>query len=433
MSAEVASSSTREKAWETVVEQFNIVSRLNDAEFVDIQASELKRYFEPRLLAKIDHEKQLPPVFRENGIRILPLSISTYRLGRFEIFHSISESQDSTKVTAPKRIPAFVKTLNAELITSEQAAIYAASMSGVLEDFTGEESVLVNSGRMRTGEFEFAIEQTAGGNLTIPVKNAQIEIDAGFEAEHSLILIEAKNHSAVDFNVRQLYYPFRSWLKRIDKPVRSVFMTYVNREMRVNEYEFIDPLNFSSIRPVRSGVYTFSDAGIPRDKLFNLARSLEKVGRYDIPFPQADSFQRVLDLIEILIDKPRELADLTGIFGFVGRQANYYSDAGRYLGLIEKRTGPDGHKYLYASPEAVRIAKLEYRDRQVEYSKILLTIDSVAKVFSEMASSGRPVSLARVREIFNASPDSQFLSGSTIERRALTVKAWCQWLWEISE
>ena len=41
------------------------------------------------------------------------------------------------------------------------------------------------------------------------MKNAQCEIDGGFENDNDVIIMEAKNVINEDFHVRQLYYPFR--------------------------------------------------------------------------------------------------------------------------------------------------------------------------------------------------------------------------------
>ena len=52
------------------------------------------------------------------------------------------------------------------------------------------------------------------GAENIEVHNSQIEIDAGYEGLQKLALIEAKRDLSIDFLVRQLYYPFRTWKDR---------------------------------------------------------------------------------------------------------------------------------------------------------------------------------------------------------------------------
>lgn len=63
----------------------------------------------------------------------------------------------------------------------------------------------------------------------INVENSQIEIDAAFEGIRSLAFMEAKRDLSDNFLIRQLYYPFRTWQRKMgDKPVRPVFLIYSN-------------------------------------------------------------------------------------------------------------------------------------------------------------------------------------------------------------
>lgn len=55
-----------------------------------------------------------------------------------------------------------------------------------------------------------------------------------------------------------------------------------------------------------------------------------------LPFPQADSFERVINLCELLKQKGFiSKNDITQNYDFDYRQTNYYSSAARYLGLIK--------------------------------------------------------------------------------------------------
>ena len=55
----------------------------------------------------------------------------------------------------------------------------------------------------------------------------------------------------------------------------------------------------------------------------------------NIPFPQANSFERIINLCEILYENNTLSRDeITYRYDFDSRQTNYYTDAGRYLGLI---------------------------------------------------------------------------------------------------
>ena len=48
----------------------------------------------------------------------------------------------------------------------------------------------------------------------IIVDSAQIEIDAAYEGEEFLSIFEAKMNISDDFIIRQLYYPYRTWINK---------------------------------------------------------------------------------------------------------------------------------------------------------------------------------------------------------------------------
>lgn len=75
--------------------------------------------------------------------------------------------------------------------------------------FVGEETKHTVSGRMGSGQFEYEVENAEGYRKHVKVKGAQIEIDGGYEGNTKFALIEAKKETANDFNIRQLFYPYR--------------------------------------------------------------------------------------------------------------------------------------------------------------------------------------------------------------------------------
>lgn len=54
-----------------------------------------------------------------------------------------------------------------------------------------------------------------------------------------------------------------------------------------------------------------------------------------IPFPQADKFERIINLCELLSEQELSRNEVTEQYAFDVRQTNYYTDAARYLGLLE--------------------------------------------------------------------------------------------------
>ena len=194
---------------------------------------------------------------------------------------------------------------------------------------------------MSSGNFGFDIE-TDSGVKRIDVANSQIEIDAAYEGINCLSLFEAKRDLSDDFLVRQLYYPFRVWKERVTKPVKLVFLVFSNGMFNLYQYEFDDPQNYNSLRLVKQKNYVIATE-ISLSDIENLLITVPFVAEPKISFPQADRMSRIVNLIELLNEKPMTKQDITSKYAFDERQTNYYTDAGRYLGLIEKGHDENGN------------------------------------------------------------------------------------------
>ena len=114
---------------------------------------------------------------------------------------------------------------------------YAASL---IRTFTEDPTlVLTIRGRKYTPDFEFYV-----GKQLIKVASVQTEVDAGYESKKQVVLVEAKNFSATNIIIRQLYYPFRQWQEARGADVYSIW-----------QFEFTDPKNYNSIKLVKSGKF----------------------------------------------------------------------------------------------------------------------------------------------------------------------------------
>ncbi len=420
--------SKNERAWALLFEKYNILPRLAAAPYVEISATEINTVREARLMTKFDHSCQLPSLFQKYKLAILPLSRGSYALGRFVIFHTFEKIIDPT---ATKRVayPVFLESLTYNTITSEAAAIHVAYAAGILADFTHEPELHPTiSGRMGTEVFDFKIEQSNHSLQALHVENAQIEIDGGYESARALYLIEAKNHFADDFIVRQLYYPYRLWSERIKKPVRLIYLIYSDGSYWLYEYRFTEPLYYHSIECVRKRKYTLDDTLLSERDLEHLLQSTPIVAEDDaLPFPQADSFERLINLCEILIQRGRLSKEaIAENYGFTYRQANYYVAAGKYLGWLAEQE-LEGEKNVILSSIGVECFQLPLALRR---RRILATLLS-HRLFREVLllyldqSVLLPIRPAVQKLLKKAMPT---LSATTIDRRAYTLIAWVQWI-----
>ena len=376
-------------------------------------------------MTKFDHRVNLPALFQKHGLSILPTSRGSYVLSSFEAYHPFEKpAVNCTQVHLPQNL----QSLSPQFITSEAIALNYAYSCGILADFIDDGRLYPTAnGRMGSGDFSFAIN-TRKEVQTISVEHAQIEIDAGYEGETSLSLIEAKMDLADDFLIRQLYYPFRAWSQRIDKTVRTIFLVYTNGIFYLYEYRFEDPHCYNSLVLVRQKNYAI-DTGLGRDDLNALLNAATLVGEPDPSFPQADSLPRVINLMERLQKAPLAPGDITHEYGFTPRQTSYYTTAGRYLGLIE-RTGSGVQTRYALTKEGEQILKLPYSERQLALCRQILRHPVFFKTAKQRLVTGQ---LPAKKEVAALMQQCGLLHVDSIEtrlRRASTVLSWVNWIFE---
>ncbi|HEX8423889.1 MAG TPA: hypothetical protein VF634_10785, partial [Pyrinomonadaceae bacterium] len=328
------SQSKNDAAWEKLFETHRIIERVNSSGVYEISAVNINKQREARLMTKFDHQIQLPTLFKQNNFTIQPNSRGTYLIGRFASYQPILDDEASEIEEVP--FPTHIETINPENIYSESAALLCAYNAGIISRLLEEEVSLTVLGRMSTGRFSYLINDSQRGTpYEIKVNNSQLEIDSGFEGPRAFALVEAKNESVQDFLVRQLYYPYRLWKSRTTKSVVPIFMSYSNDVFSFHVFLFEQENNYNSIKLVTQKKYRIGASEI---ELPHIVAALERaviVPEPDgIPFPQADSFNRIVDLLTQL-HGAGVLArdDITTNYAFDFRQTHYYTRAGMYLGL----------------------------------------------------------------------------------------------------
>lgn len=414
-------------AWEALFDKYNILTRIqNDGKF-QISAAQIKEFREPRLMAKFDHHINLPQIFSKNELAILPISRGDYIISHFKAYQPFQSLDKSITRAA---LPPNIQSLDPNNIPSETIAINCALASGMLSDFL-EEDVLFStvSGRMGSGQFDFSIQNSISQKRTkISVANSQIEIDAAFEGIHSLSLLEAKRDLSEDFLVRQLYYPFRVWSSRISKKVKPVFLVYTNGIFSLYQYEFLDLNQYNSLVLTKHKNYSIEDTAIDMGDLQQVVEQSVYIKEPDISFPQANSFERVINICELLNTQELSREQVTEEYAFDIRQTNYYTDAARYLGLVEKRY-MDGRKPVYIlTSNGRRVMKLPYRQRQLAFCEAVLKHKAFKDTFLLCLSNGSMPDTQAIVDIMQQSNLHKVESMSTYVRRSSTISGWINWM-----
>lgn len=250
-----------DKAWKKIFSDYKIDSHdFKESPYV-LTAEQIKKSCmrftgtvekEPRILCKQDTRSDRPSVFREKGLFILPKHNGEYYILKGEGYVDIPD------IIEP--IQDYHSKLNFELESSKigdsemQYLDYAYANSLIRTFMNDDTLVLTIRGRKYTPNFTCRV-----GSNKLDISSVQTEVDAGYEGRSSIVLIEAKNFSATNVIIRQLYFPFRQWSENTHKKVYPVFF-----EKRVidNEkiyylwlFQFNEIEDYNSIELVKSGRY----------------------------------------------------------------------------------------------------------------------------------------------------------------------------------
>ncbi len=415
-----------DEAWKMLFDKYDLLTTINSSGQVFISANQIREFREPRLMAKFDHQINLPDIFESNQLSILPTSRGDYVISHFKVYEHF---QDVANEIIPCSIPKHLQSLDANGITSEAISINCALISGILADFLDEEELLPTvSGRMSSGSFDFKIENQKTQQLeSVSVNNSQIEIDAAFEGISSLALIEAKRDLSEDFLVRQLYYPFRLWASKVTKTVRPVFLVFSNGIFNLYEYAFTDPNTYNSLQLVQHKKYSIEDTTIELTDIQQILDSTKTIVEPAIPFPQANNFSRVINLCELLFNSDMDSEQITENYAFDIRQTTYYTDACRYLGFVEKRTGLANITYTLTSRGNTLMA-LSHTQRQLEFVRCILEHEPFKKSLELYLDSGNVPSTNTVVAIMKSCKIYKVTSEATFKRRSSTILSWINWI-----
>lgn len=424
-----AQRSKNDVAWEALFAERAILRDINANGLHRISASAINTKREARLMTKFDHKVNLPELFAENGLAILPDSRRSYVIGRFDCYAEIEQPQGG--VVIERNFPDWIQSLSWGNLYSESAALLCAQHSGLLAEVLDEADVaLTVFGRMSTGEFDFSISTDGSNGKTrqaFQVDRAQCEIDGGFEGVECFAIVEVKNQEVEDFHIRQLYYPYRLWSRMISKRVVPVFLTYSNEVFTFSVFEFAEIGDFNSLRLVNRRRYQI----VPNEiEIADIRRALAETQAQPeptgIPFPQADRFERVIDMLARLLASGGSLTqdEITTNYAFDLRQTQYYTNAGRYLGLIER--GDDNGVSYSLSSLGIQLMNRAPRARNLELARLILSRRVFRHALEQYLVNARPATREEIIGIIrNAGLP---MNDTTASRRAQSVSGWVRWL-----
>lgn len=244
-------------SWETIFQKYKIDKHdFKDKPFY-ISAEQIKKataHFkktnekEVRILCKQDSREDRPDVFINSGLFILPVKNGDYAIIKGEGYFDIPPIESKSIKYNSK----LTFKLDTPLIgNSEMQHLDFAYASSIIRTFLNDDSlVLTIRGRKYTPEFSFRV-----GSQSINTESVQTEVDAGYEGEQQVVLVEAKNSKTSNVIIRQLYYPFRQWQHYTKKKVKTIFFEKRENFYSLWHFEFNDVDDYNSIKLINSSRY----------------------------------------------------------------------------------------------------------------------------------------------------------------------------------
>jgi len=418
-------------AWGKIFNSLPLLSEIEKNGFVYVSAEQLKNASdkrEPRLLAKQDTSELRPKVFRHNKLSMLPVENGKYIIFKDEharTYFPIKQilAEIPTEEYKPAKDYRGYQSLDVRSLSSESQALDFANLVSLLKTFTNEKELnLTIRGRQRSEKFPVKIP---GANHIAEVNGVQIEIDAGFESPEKIYIFEAKLGRLDDFNIRQLYYPFKDWSSRTCKEIIPLFFVYTNGLFYLLEFRFEE--EYGKLHCTRRKCFTVNEPAKLELNLRELLDEIHTEPEPSVPYPQANDLDKVIDIITNFHSAglSNKIA-IAEFFDFDERQGDYYANAGYYLGLLKRI--PDSFEFELTR-EGEYIVKSENRSRRnLLLLKQMLKRPSFNEIIRLFESKNRDLGLLNKDMLAPIIQKHIELNDTTARRRASTVMSWLRWM-----
>jgi hypothetical protein len=401
--------SKNDYAWKTYISKNNLSL---DGQPYRVIAKQLREQTgrEPRLMAKFDEPAQVSKPLSEQNYTLLAVTNLEYVLFQGTTFTEVPACTDARKVSAS--LPFSLVTAGRG--TGESEYLDNAFNSGILQDFSGCDPLFLTiRGKERSRNFDFYINNA---QLSLQTDGVQIEVDGGYEGERDVILVEAKIGNRKHFNIRQLYYPYRHFsLIAPQKRIRPILFLYdlLSASYTFYEYKFSSQNIFDSIELVRCCRYNLTPGkGLRLSDLIDVGFETTS----DL-IPQADDFNKVLELLTVINSGLDTAQDIADYFGFEPRQSYYYAEAAKFLGLI----CDEGFQLTERGTQFLRTPP---KDQQLLAAKLLIN----SELFRRLISVARRKGYYAKDDVVQAILDVGKYNLTTSNRRKQTVMSWSNWL-----
>ena len=186
--------------------------------------------FEPRLLCKMDTSKSRPTIFMDNNICILSIKNGTYALIKENIYIPLIQYK-----CVPIIITNKTDSLILDIGESETSMLDKLKYNNIIDNIIGEK---IRYGPLLGGRHRCNFN-TIINSKHIEIQGSQYETDGCYETDNYVCIVEAKSVECDDFNIRQLYYPYREVYKKVgDKKKIICLFIHKNKKNIIHIHKF---------------------------------------------------------------------------------------------------------------------------------------------------------------------------------------------------
>jgi hypothetical protein len=140
-----------------------------------------------------------------------------------------------------------------------------------------------------------------------------------------------------------------------------------------------------------------------------------------VPFPQADDFHRVADLVDAVAAGMRTKTEIAERFDFTERHSDYYGNAACFLGLVHRSRATGFEPTLLGH----RFATEPWGTRNRRLLETLAGMPVFRQGMVHLLENQFPPGIKLIEEWMVAEAN---VGGSTVRRRARTVLRWLSWV-----
>jgi predicted transcriptional regulator len=122
---------------------------------------------------------------------------------------------------------------------------------------------------------------------------------------------------------------------------------------------------------------------------------------------------------------------VTQNYNFVPRQADYYFNAGRYLGLLQRKE-EDGMTIFCLTQEGADLFNLSIFNRQIKFIELILSYSVFNRTLGMYFENGiKPGKKDIIQIMYNSNLAN--IADETYRRRASTVVSWINWIIDLAQ